>query len=256
MEVNGLKRRWQLGEPAFGAWCSSGSPVIAEVLALESFDYICFDIQHGLMGYDGFLSCLQAVARTGTTPLARVPANEVAWIGKVIDAGAQGVIIPMINTAEDARRAVANTRLYPLGHRSFGPIRIGQALGRDPVKLNEEVACIVMIETAEGVANAAEICRVPGVDCVYIGPADLALTLGLAPTAALQPGAHADACEAIRSASAAAGLVVGIHCESGAAARSMAASGYRMMTVGSDVLAVRASAVAELAAARSDASIS
>jgi 4-hydroxy-2-oxoheptanedioate aldolase len=247
---NELKRKWAAGEAAFGAWCSSGSPVMAEVLALESFDYICFDIQHGLMGYDAFLSCLQAVARTGVTPLARVPANDMAWIGKVLDAGAQGVIIPMVNTVEDAELAVSNTRLFPLGRRSFGPIRLGQVFGRNPETLNKEIACIVMIETAEGVANADEICRVPGVDGVYIGPADLALTLGLAPAVEPQPGPHADACEAIRQAAKAAGIVVGIACESGASAKRMAASGYQMMSIGTDVVAVRAYAAAELKAAR------
>jgi 4-hydroxy-2-oxoheptanedioate aldolase len=248
--VNELKRTWGAGKAAFGAWCSSGSPAMAEVMALEPFDYICFDIQHGLMGYDGFLSCLQAVARTGVTPLARVPANDTGWIGKVLDAGAHGVIVPMVNNVDDAQLAVANTRLFPLGRRSFGPIRLGQSLGRDPKQLNEEVACIVMIETAEGVANAENICRVQGVDGVYIGPADLALTLGLAPTAALQPGPHTEACEAIRRAAEAAGIIVGIHCESGASARQMAANGYRMLSIGSDVMAVRAHAVAELGAAR------
>src|SRR3981189_943827 len=107
MAVNELKSIWRRGEPAFGAWCSSGSPVMAELLALEPFDYICLDLQHGLTGYEGFLSCLCGVAPRATTPIARAPAKDVAWTGKVIDPGAQGVIIPMINTPEEAALAVA-----------------------------------------------------------------------------------------------------------------------------------------------------
>jgi 4-hydroxy-2-oxoheptanedioate aldolase len=248
MPENELKARWRHGEPAFGAWCSSGSPVVAEVLALQSFDYIAFDLQHGLMGFEGLLACLQAVARTGTTPLARVPVNDVAWIGKAIDAGCQGVIIPMVNSAEEADLAVRNTRLFPLGQRSFGPIRIGQALGRDPVVLNREIACVVMIETVEGVKNADAICSVPGVDAVYVGPADLALTYGLDPNATVHPDEHAAACESIRHAAERAGIVVGIHCDTGESARHMADSGYKMMSIGSDIGFVRQAALKELTA--------
>jgi 4-hydroxy-2-oxoheptanedioate aldolase len=252
--VNQLLRTWRSGRPTFGAWCSSGSPVIAESLVREPFDYICFDLQHGLMGYEGMLSCLQAVAYSAVTPLVRVPSNDVAWIGKALDSGAQGVIIPMINSAEDARRAVANTRLFPLGHRSYGPIRIGNILGRDPATLNSELLCIVMIETAEGVAAVDDICAVDGIDCVYIGPADLGLTLGVEPSATIQPGKHAEACEIIKSSAIKAGKVVGIHCDSGRTAMELAANSYQMLTVGSDIGAVRTQAAVELKAARSEGS--
>jgi 4-hydroxy-2-oxoheptanedioate aldolase len=242
---NELKQIWVRGETGFGVWASTGSAVVAEALTATPYDYIVFDMQHGLVGYDAYLSCLMAVARTGVTPLARVSDNTTAEIGRALDAGAFGVIIPMVNSAEEAELAVSNTRLFPEGRRSFGPIRLGNALSRDPETINNEVACIVMIETADGAKRAAEIARVPGVDAVYIGPSDLALGLGLAPSLTIQDGKHRDVIEGIRAECAAANLPVGIHCATGQEAAQLAESGFQMISVASDLAWVRAGAEAD-----------
>jgi 4-hydroxy-2-oxoheptanedioate aldolase len=250
MAQNEVKAKWERGEPVFGGWCSTGSPVVAELLSLENFDYVCLDAQHGLLGYESTLSCLMSLARTDTTPLVRVPANELSWIGKVLDSGAHGVIIPMVESRQDAERAVANCRIFPQGHRSYGPNRLRQVFGGDPDVLNREVLCIVMIETALGVEKADEICAVPGVNAVYIGPADLAITYGLPPGLDLHPGALADGVESVLKACEAHGIAAGIHCASGEAARSMVEKGFKMATIASDSMLLSAAARAALVVAR------
>jgi 4-hydroxy-2-oxoheptanedioate aldolase len=247
---NGVKAKWGRGEPTYGGWCSTGSPVVAELLALANFDYVCLDAQHGLLGYETTLHCLLSLARSDTTPLVRVPGNELSWIGKVLDSGAQGVIIPMVETRKDAEQAVANCRIFPQGHRSYGPIRLRQVFGSDPEALNREVLCIVMIETAIGVENADEICSVPGVDAVYIGPADLAITYGLPPGLDLPPGPLSDGVDSVLRACEAHGIAAGIHCASGAAARAMVDRGFKMATIASDAMLLSAVARAELSVAR------
>jgi 4-hydroxy-2-oxoheptanedioate aldolase len=246
MSQNELKLRWGRGETAFGLWCVTGSPFVVEMMAIEGAHYVCLDIQHGLLGYDSFLSCLYAMARTGATPVVRVPGNDSGWIGKVLDAGAETIIVPMVETAEQARAAVRNCRYYPEGARSVGPIRATQTLGGDPTVVNREVACFVMIETALGVENADEICSVPGIDGIYLGPGDLALTYGLAPSLTPQPGPHADGIWAVRDACIKHDIVAGIQCRTAEMALSMQAEGFRMITIATDAHLMRTAAQTEL----------
>lgn len=234
-----VRTRWVGGETAYGVWCMSGSPFVAEMMGLEGFHYVCLDLQHGLMGYESFLACMYAVARTESTPIVRVPSLDSELIGKVLDAGAQGVIVPMVESAAEAARAVAACRYYPEGRRSIGSSRGMYTLGNDPQMVNREVICLVMIETAVGVHNVEEICSVPGVDGVYLGPGDLAITLGLQPTLISQPGEHADSIDRVRATCAGHGLIAGIQCESSAAALERAKAGFRMVTVTTDVHVLR-----------------
>jgi 4-hydroxy-2-oxoheptanedioate aldolase len=248
MVRNRMKSLWTAGQPTFGGWCLTGSPFAAEILASEGFDYVCLDAQHGLLGYETVLNCLYSMSRTEPTPIVRVPSNDSGWIGKVLDAGAQGVSIPMVETPEEAKQAVRNTRIFPEGHRSYGPLRI--SLDRDPNILNREILCIVMIETIRGVERADEICSVPGVDGVYIGPLDLSISYGLSPALLPQPGPHAEAIETIRKTCESRGVIAGIHCGSGEGAAQMANAGFKMITVSSDSGLLRSGAQAELKRAR------
>jgi 4-hydroxy-2-oxoheptanedioate aldolase len=251
MSRNELKNIWSRGETAVGMWATSGSPVLAEAMALAGPDFIVIDAQHGFLGPDATRMCLLAVARTAPTPVVRVPSCDAGFIGQMLDAGAHGVIVPMIETSDDARRAVAACRMPPVGDRSFGPVRAAQSFGRDPSSLSDEVLCIVMIETAKGVENVEAIVEVPGVDAVCLGPADLAISYGLAPSDGLIPGVHADGCERIRKACLTHGMPAGMPCANGNLAREMASKGYRMVTVGSDLQLASAAARAELGNARS-----
>ena len=231
---NALKERWARGETAYGGWCAAGSPFLAELIALQGFHFVGLDAQHGLFEYDSILTALMAVARTGCTPVVRMPSGDPAAAGKVLDAGAHGIIFPMIETAEDAAAAVAACRIYPRGQRSFGPVRAAQSFGRDPGDVSDGAACIVMIETARGVENAERIAAVEGVDCIHVGPGDLAITLGLPPALEPIPGAHADAIDHVRDTAVAHGVAVGMPCADADAALRLAARGFTFLPVGAD----------------------
>jgi len=249
MYRNALRALLARGEPAFGGWCTIGSPFAAEILGHEGYDYICIDCQHGLIHADGMWPMLQAVRATGATPVVRVPCNVTAWPGKALDAGAEAVIVPMVNSREEAERAAAACRYAPEGERSFGPVRSGLLLGDHPPAVNREVMCLVMIETVRAVEAADEICSTPGVDGVYVGPADLAVSMS-GSLAAMGSREHTDAIEEVRRACARYSIVAGIHTGGGAAGRAYAEAGFQMCTLGTDASLLRAAARHERAVAR------
>jgi 4-hydroxy-2-oxoheptanedioate aldolase len=251
--TNRLLEGFREGRRAVGGWCVTGSPLLAELLAVEGFDYLCADCQHGLMSYDAMVPVLQAVARTQATPLARVVRNDTGEIGKALDAGAEAVVVPMVNSRAEAETAAAACRYAPEGVRSFGPVRSGLFLGNDPTAVNHEVACLVMIETIKAVEVADAICSTPGVNGIYVGPADLAVSMGQVPS--LGPPSsqeHEDAIETIRLACERAGILAGIHTGGGAQARARLDQGFNMVTVATDAVLLRTAARAELAMARGD----
>jgi 4-hydroxy-2-oxoheptanedioate aldolase len=251
MSVNRLKDTFAAGGAAIGGWCTTPSAFNAELLAVEGYDYVCVDCQHGLIGYDAMVPMLTALGRTAATPIVRVPFNHTPWMGQALDAGAEGVIVPMVNTREDAERAAAACRYAPEGVRSFGPVRAGLFLNQEPPsQVNRQVLCFVMIETVQAVENADAICSTPGVDGVYVGPADLAISMGAAFGVDPLPAAHADAIDHLATVCAAHGIVPGIHTGGGADARRVLDAGYRMATVSTDAAIFRSAIRAELASAR------
>jgi 4-hydroxy-2-oxoheptanedioate aldolase len=182
MRQNSLRAIWAREGAALGGWLTVPSSMSAEIMAHSGFDWLCVDMQHGLIDYADMVHMLQGISSTDTVPLVRVPRNEPGIIGKSLDAGAWGIIVPMVNSAEEARAAVAACRYAPVGIRSYGPLRANYYAGFDYFsRANDEVVCIVMVETRVAVEKVDEILSVPGVDAVYIGPADLSVTLGLAP---------------------------------------------------------------------------
>lgn len=251
MRKNAMKAAWGRGEPAFGAWLSIASSFAAETVGHAGFDWVCVDMQHGVIDYADAVLLLQAISHGEATPVVRVPWNEAGIIGKVLDAGAMGVIIPMVNAPEEARAAVAACRYAPAGARSYGPTRASLYAGGDYfAHANDEVACIPMIETAGALAHLDAILDVPGIDAVYVGPADMSITLGL-PPAMDNGGAFEEARLRVARACAARGITAGIHGNASLAARHVAA-GYRMVTVFSDIGAIAAGAAADLRTARGD----
>ena len=182
MRMNRIKRLWREGKPAIGGFLSIPHCLAAEQMAHTGLDWLCIDMQHGCVDYSDVVPMLTAISTTAVTPLVRVPWNEPSMIMKVLDAGAYGVIVPMVSNRAEAERAVSACRYPPTGIRSNGPNRALLYGGPDYQKhADREIACIVMIETAEGIEKMEEIISTPGVDAVYIGPTDLALALGLAP---------------------------------------------------------------------------
>jgi 4-hydroxy-2-oxoheptanedioate aldolase len=214
-------------------------------------DYVCVDQQHGVNDYGSMVPMFQAIRAEGATPITRVLSNDPFLIMKALDAGAWGVIVPLVNTAEDAARAVSACRYPPRGMRSYGPVRAAGVIGsRDPEELGGEVLCLVMVETREALERVEEIANTSGLDGIYIGPSDLALSLGLPPTLDIQEGEHAEAVNRIREACHRNGIAAGIHAASGEWARKHAEAGFDMITVATDAALLRAAALRELSVAR------
>lgn len=248
--ANRLRSSWDQGQSVFGGWSSTPSPYSAEIFADLDYDYICIDMQHGLVGYDVVFPALQALRFGTSTALVRVPDHSSGWAGKALDAGAEGIIFPMINTAEQAEAVVRQVRYAPEGNRSYGPVRSGMVVGNDTNVANAHNLCIAMIETVEAVGNADAICGTPGVDAIYVGPADLAVTMGMQPSQWYTSDAHREARAEIIAAGDRAGIPVGIHCADGPMGVAMAAEGFAMMTVVTDTTAIIGTAKRELAAVR------
>jgi 4-hydroxy-2-oxoheptanedioate aldolase len=249
---NPLKTSWAEGRTAFGLWMTVPGSVGAEIFAGAGVDYVCVDQQHGVIDYDSMVPMFQAIRAEGTAPITRVLSNDPFLIMKALDAGAWGVIVPLVNDAEDAARAVSACRYPPRGIRSYGPVRAARVIGsRDPEELGGEVLCLVMVETREALERVEEIASTPGVDGIYIGPSDLALSLGLPPTLDVTEDAHIEAVNSIREACHRNGIAAGIHAASGEWARKHAEAGFDIVTVATDAALLRAAALRELAVARS-----
>jgi 4-hydroxy-2-oxoheptanedioate aldolase len=231
------------GATMLGAFVMTDGVFNAESMAHAGFDYVCVDRQHGLMSSAQTLQMLQAISGTPAIPIVRTADANPSSIERALDAGAQGVIVPMVETAEQAEQIVASCRYAPTGRRSYGPTRAGLFLGND-VATASEVACFVMIETDKGLENVEQICAVPGLDGVYVGPSDLALTLG-SPLAPKSPAVY-EAIDTIRRACEAAGITPGIHGGSGTNSAKFLADGFRLVTVTQDYSLIALQSRAEL----------
>jgi 4-hydroxy-2-oxoheptanedioate aldolase len=198
-----------------------------------------------MLDYTAIVTMLQAAALTDTFTLVRVPSEEPSSIMKVLDAGAGGVVVPLVNTAEQAARAVDACRYPPDGSRSWGPTR-AQLRWADytTVSVNERVVCAVQIETLEAVDNLEEILSVPGVDIALVGPSDLAVSMGMQPGRGPVAGQHAETIAHIAARADAHGVLPAIYCGSVEAGRGFHALGYRMLAIAGDVLLLRDGAVA------------
>ena len=201
MNTNPLKKIWSENRTAIGLWAGIPNSFTAEILGGTGVDYVCVDQQHGLIGYEAVVPMFQAIGNAGATPITRVLSNDPYLIMKSLDAGAWGVIVPLVNNGNEAARAVSACRYPPDGMRSNGPIRASAVIGStDPEDLGGEVVCLVMVETREALDRVEEIASTPGLDGIYIGPSDLALSLGMKPTLAVREGEHADAVRRIKVA--------------------------------------------------------
>lgn len=233
---NRLKARMQAREPGLlNAWLVLGSPAVAEVMSRQPWDSVTVDMQHGLSDFETTVHMLRAMNGSSVTPMVRVPWMEPGLIQKVLDAGAFGVICPMVNTREQCEQFVSVCRYAPAGTRSFGPTRAPIVAGADYwKKANDEVLTFAMIETRQAVENIDAIVSVPGLDGVYIGPSDLSLTLGLDPVADLEHPTLLAAIETIRLAVERAGKFSVMHCSPIDYALRMADKGFSLRTVSND----------------------
>jgi len=251
MRANKLREIWASGGAAVNGWLAIPNSFSAETMAHQGWDTLTIDLQHGVVDYATMLPMLQAISTTPTVPLVRVPWLEPGILMKTLDAGAYGVICPMVNTADDAARLVAWTHYAPQGTRSFGPVRALLYGGADyPQHANHTIVTFAMIETAQALDNLDAILAVEGLDAVYIGPSDLSLSLGCKPTFDdLDPKA-AQAVDHIVARAKAHGVVAGIHNGSPEAARARIGKGFQFVTVSSDARLMAAGAQQVVAAMR------
>ena len=247
MRPNKIKQIWRAGRCASLGWLSVSHGFTAEVMARQGFDALCVDLQHGTAEMRDVAPMLQAISQTDTVPVVRVPWNEPATIMKALDLGAYGIIVPLINTAEDAAKAVAACRYPPVGMRSSGPVRAVHYGGADYLaKANDEIVVMAMIETKEGLDNLDAICATPGLDAVYIGPSDLSFALGLAPRGDNPDPVHVATCDRIREAAHKLGIKACMHCASAAFAAGAVKRGFDLVMLTSDLASMVAGARRQL----------
>lgn len=245
-----LRELWDAGRPTVGGWCSIPSSITAEIMA-ASFDWVCIDMQHGFTGQDYLIPMLQSLAITGTPGFVRVPWHDPGDIMRALDIGAQGVIVPMVNSADEARAAVGACRYAPEGYRSWGPTR--RALydsGLSVAAANREVICAVMIETARAVEALDEIVAVPGVDAIFVGPNDLAVSIGIESTAVSGDGTHERLIRVIADTCSRHGVVAGIFSPTPERALRYQEYGYSMLAMQTDYRLLRAASESLASAVR------
>jgi 4-hydroxy-2-oxoheptanedioate aldolase len=238
--VNPLLERWNNGGAARGFWATVPSSVSVELIAANGPDFVCVDMQHGPIGLDSAVGMLQAIWAHGVTPLIRVPTNDPSAIMQALDAGALGVVVPLVSSPDEAAAAVAACRYPPRGIRSYGPLRASTVMRSREIADLEQVACIVMVETLEGLEHLDAIAATEGLTGIYAGPADLSLVLGLEPLFRQKNRGHEEVIERIRLACERTGIVSGITCVGDTEhARHRLEQGFRMVAVGNDSVLLR-----------------
>jgi 4-hydroxy-2-oxoheptanedioate aldolase len=246
--ANRIREIWAENKAVINSWCGVPSSFSAEVMAHAGWDSLVVDMQHGMIDYQMMVPMLQGISTTNTVPLVRVPWNDPAYIQKALDAGAYGIICPMINNKAEAEKFVSSMRYAPLGSRSSGPIRAMLYGGADyHAKANDIVVAFGMIETKEAMDNLDEIMSVKGLDAIYVGPSDLSISHGHPPGGDKPDEWMMDALKKILAACKKHKVQPGIHCGAPAYAKKMIAMGFNFVTVGGDTAFVRAAAAAAVA---------
>jgi 4-hydroxy-2-oxoheptanedioate aldolase len=230
-----------------GLWATIPAPLTAEVAAASGADYVVVDQQHGAVDPSAMLGMLQAIQLGGAAPLVRVARNDPWLIGNVLDLGALGVIVPMVESEEEAARAVAACRYATDGVRSIGVLR-----GTARADALEPPLCLVMVETRTGLEEVERIAATPGLDGIYVGPSDLALSLGLTATLRIEHQPVLDAVERVRAVCAARDRICGLHCLAAEDVPRFTGRGFGLVTAGGDLHHLRDALAAALATARGE----
>lgn len=252
MRANKSKEMALAGTPALGTMCNAASALIGEWLGHSGFDFVIVDLQHGENNLESVQMMLHALSSTPATPVVRVPSNIPMYIQRVLDLGAYGIIVPLVNTRAEAEAVVSSVRYAPKGTRSWGPVRGAVYGGADYFsKSAETLLTLVMIESRQALDNVNDILNVDGVDGCFIGPADLNISLGHSPDTL--PAIHQEtesAIERIVAAAKSAGKIAGVHAFSVEDAQRRIKQGFRFMSVMAETRMIRAGATEALRALR------
>jgi 4-hydroxy-2-oxoheptanedioate aldolase len=246
-----LARRLRAGEKVFCGWCTLASPAMAEAIAREGFTAVNLDQQHGQFDMAATIAAISALRLAGAAAIVRVPLADFAAASRVLDLGAEGVIMPMINSVADARALVAATKFPPLGERSWGPMRAmalaGIEDGKDYLaRANADTLNFAMIETRAALDNVEAIAAVDGIDVLFVGPSDLSITLSGGATLDPVSPTVEEALAHVLAAARKAGKIAGIYCADAARALACGERGFRFMAVGSDLGFLRAGTAAQI----------
>ena len=236
MRKNNIKQMMKDGKPVINGWLQIPNSFTAELLANQGWDSLTLDMQHGLIDYSNSISILQAISTTNTTPMARVNWNEPGQIMKILDAGAYGIICPMVSNRKETENFVQACLYPPRGYRSYGPIR-GLVYGGSDYseKANDEILKLAMIETKESLNNLDEIMSTPGLDGIYIGPADLSLAIGQRPSFDKPEGDPVyDVIMKVLEHAKKNNIIAGIQNGQPEYADKMIKKGFQLVTIGSD----------------------
>jgi 4-hydroxy-2-oxoheptanedioate aldolase len=239
MRANPVKAALRAGQPAVGTWLSLGSITASRFLARAGFAWLTVDLEHSLVDWETASHLFGSIADAGCVALARVPANRHDHIKRALDNGAHGIVVPMVNTREEAEEAVRAVLYPPRGTRSVGGSVHALNFAASPAdyyaRANDEILIVLQCEHPMAVENAAEIYSVPGVDAVFIGPNDLAANMrgpdGKNPSLEAQVAAHRQVLQACQKI----GVPAGIHCYSAEEARQRIAEGWQFLAVGSEL---------------------
>ncbi len=241
MRVNHVRRRLQAGEPSIGTWLSLPSPEAAEYVAELGLDWLVVDTEHNPIDITTLARMFMAMRTSGIAPMVRVPWNSPEHVKRVLDAGAWGIVFPMVNSREEAELAVEASRYHPLGNRSVGGGRHGMSFettGKEYYEhANEQVLVVVQIEHIRGVENADGILGVPGVDACFIGPNDLAASMGIGLGVSLETDIPevVEAIETIRETCVRHGVAPGIHTSGAAAVQRRIDEGFQFCAMASEL---------------------
>lgn len=230
--------------PIWGGWIVGPTVLGPEEFARAGYDYVGFDTQHGYLDDADVAGMLRRLEHVPIATAVRLPNADAAPIGRVLDAGADAVVVAMIESAEQAAAAVAASRYAPRGVRSFGPLRAD--LGHDPATLESRASVFAMIETAAAVAAVDEVCAVDGLTGIYVGPADLAISMGVDVVGATRNQQVLQAITRIHRVATSAGLATGIHAGDGETGHAMAQLGFQVITLASEARALRRGAAEHL----------
>ncbi len=251
MRKNEIRRIIAGGGTVLNAWLSIANSYSAEMMAHQGFDAVTIDLQHGAVDYQTAVGMLQAISTTPAVPMVRVPWNEPILTAKLLDAGAYGIVCPMVNSKAEAEALVAACRYPPRGSRSFGPNRAVLYGGADYWQhANEEVLLLAMVETRQALKNLDDIVSVDGLDGVYVGPSDLSLSMGKTPTLDPSDEEVIAAIKAISAGTRKAGKIAGIHCDSAKTAVRRFGEQYQLCTILNDARLMANAASAAVREAR------
>lgn len=239
MRINPVKHTLQEGKPSFGTWLSCGDLFATRVLARLGFEWLTLDMEHSPIDWSQAAMIFGAIADAGCVPLARVPQGSHDYIKRVLDAGAWGIVVPMVDTVEQAERAIRAAKYPPIGNRSLGggmhTLNFDATAGEYFARANDEILVVLQTESPTGVANAEKIYALPGVDAIFVGPVDLRANMRAADGTEATDEEFEAMLDRVVAAGRKTGTPTGMHTMSTDAALARAEQGMQFLAIGSEL---------------------